>query len=41
MTKEGMGPVMRGVTPYFYIFAAFLLLLLVFPQLATWLPSRM
>ena len=41
MTQEGMGPVMRGVTPYFYIFATFLLLLLAFPQLATWLPSQM
>lgn len=41
MTKEGMGPVLRGVTPYFYIFGIFLLLLLIFPQLATWLPSQM
>ena len=41
LTQEGMGPVMRGVTPYCYIFAAFLLLLLAFPQLATWLPSQM
>jgi TRAP-type C4-dicarboxylate transport system permease large subunit len=41
MTKEGAEPVLKGVTPYFYIFAIFLLLLLVFPELATWLPTKM
>jgi TRAP-type C4-dicarboxylate transport system permease large subunit len=41
MTKEGMGPVLKGITPYFQIFAVFLILLLVFPELATRLPSRM
>ena len=30
-----------GVVPYFYIFGIFLLLLLIFPQLATWLPANM
>ena len=39
--KEGAGPVLRGVTPYFYIFAIFLLMLLIWPQMATWLPSQM
>ena len=39
--QGGIGPVMRGVIPYFYIFGIFLLLLLVFPQLATWLPAKM
>ena len=41
MMKEGAGPVLKGVTPYFYIFAIFLLLLLIFPELATWLPTKM
>ena len=41
MMKEGAGPVLNGVTPYFYVFAIFLLLLLIFPELATWLPTKM
>jgi len=41
MMKEGAGPVLKGVTPYFYVFAIFLLLLLIFPELATWLPTKM
>jgi TRAP-type C4-dicarboxylate transport system permease large subunit len=39
--QGGIGPVIRGVVPYFYIFGIFLLLLLIFPQLATWLPAKM
>lgn len=39
--KEGAGPVLKGVTPYFYIFGLFLLLMLLWPQLATWLPAQM
>ena len=41
IAKAGIGPVIRGVVPYFYIFGIFLLLLLIFPQLATWLPANM
>ena len=41
IAKAGIGPVIRGVIPYFYIFGIFLLLLLIFPQLATWLPANM
>jgi len=41
IAKAGIGPVIRGVVPYFYIFGIFLLLLLIFPQLATWLPAKM
>lgn len=39
--KEGAGPVLKGVIPYFYIFGLFLLLMLLWPQMATWLPSQM
>jgi len=39
--KEGAAPVLKGVIPYFYIFAIFLLLMLFWPQMATWLPSKM
>lgn len=39
--KEGAGPVLKGVMPYFYIFGLFLLLMLLWPQMATWLPSQM
>jgi tripartite ATP-independent transporter DctM subunit len=39
--KEGAGPVLKGVIPYFYIFALFLMLMLFLPQMATWLPSKM
>lgn len=39
--KEGAGPVLKGVVPYFYIFGIFLILMLLFPQMATWLPSQM
>jgi tripartite ATP-independent transporter DctM subunit len=41
MTKEGIGVVIKGVIPYFYIFGIFLLMLLLWPQMATWLPSHM
>jgi C4-dicarboxylate transporter DctM subunit len=41
IAKVGIGPVIRGVVPYFYIFGIFLLMLLLFPQMATWLPSQM
>jgi tripartite ATP-independent transporter DctM subunit len=39
--NEGHGAVLKGVTPYFYIFALFLMLMLMWPQLATWLPAQM
>jgi TRAP-type C4-dicarboxylate transport system permease large subunit len=41
MTKEGIGPVVRGVSPYFYIFGIFLLMLLIWPEMPTWLPKHM
>lgn len=41
IAKVGIGPVIRGVVPYFFIMALFLLLLTLFPQMALWLPGRM
>ena len=41
IAKVGIGPVIKGVVPYFYIFAVFLAMLLIWPGMATWLPSKM
>lgn len=41
MSKAGIATVIRGVTPYFAIIGLFLLLLVLFPGMATWLPSTM
>jgi TRAP-type C4-dicarboxylate transport system permease large subunit len=41
IAKVGIGPVIKGVIPYFYIFGIFLAMLLLWPQMATWLPSQM
>lgn len=41
IAKAGIGVVIRGVAPYFVIIGIFLLLLTVFPSIATWLPSTM
>ena len=41
IAKAGIGAVIRGVLPYFVLFAILLALLMIFPQMATWLPSQM
>jgi tripartite ATP-independent transporter DctM subunit len=41
IAKVGIGPVIRGVVPYFYLIGFFLFLLWAFPGMATWLPSMM
>jgi tripartite ATP-independent transporter DctM subunit len=41
IARVGIGPVIKGVIPYFYIFGIFLAMLLLWPQMATWLPSHM
>lgn len=41
IARRGLGEVIRGTAPYILIFALFLGILTVFPDLATWLPSRM
>jgi TRAP-type C4-dicarboxylate transport system permease large subunit len=41
IARVGIGPVIKGVLPYFYIFGIFLLMLLLWPQMATWLPAHM
>jgi tripartite ATP-independent transporter DctM subunit len=41
IAKVGIGPVIRGVVPYFYLIGFFLALLCLFPQMATWLPSHL
>lgn len=41
IARVGIGPVIKGVVPYFYIFGIFLLMLLLWPEMATWLPSHM
>jgi tripartite ATP-independent transporter DctM subunit len=41
IARAGIGPVIKGIVPYFYIFALFLAMLLVWPEMATWLPSHM
>lgn len=41
IARVGIGPVIKGVVPYFYIFGVFLLMLLFWPQMATWLPAHM
>ena len=41
IARVGIGPVIRGAIPYFYIFGIFLAMLLLWPQMATWLPSHM
>lgn len=39
--KEGSDKVMKGIIPYFFIFAIFLGMLIVWPEMATWLPANM
>jgi C4-dicarboxylate transporter DctM subunit len=39
ISKAGIGTVIRGVAPYFVIIALFLVLITIFPSIATWLPS--
>ena len=39
--KGGIGEVIRGALPYVAIMMAFTLLLMVFPAIVTWLPSKM
>ncbi|MBI3708934.1 MAG: TRAP transporter large permease, partial [Proteobacteria bacterium] len=41
ISGRGIGEVVRGVVPYYGIIFLFLLILVVFPTLATWLPSRL
>jgi len=39
--EVSIGEVAKGSVPYFFILGVTLILILVFPQLATWLPARM
>lgn len=41
ISKAGIATVIRGVAPYFVIIILFLVLLTIFPDIATWLPSMM
>jgi len=41
ISKAGIATVIRGVAPYFVIIILFLVLLTIFPDIATWLPSTM
>ena len=41
IAKAGIGSVIRGVIPYFYLIALLLFLLWAFPGMATWLPSHL
>jgi TRAP-type mannitol/chloroaromatic compound transport system permease large subunit len=36
-----METIFRGIIPFFFIFLIFLLLLIIFPNMALWLPSMM
>jgi tripartite ATP-independent transporter DctM subunit len=36
-----MGTIFRGILPFFFIFALFLFLLIMFPNMALWLPGMM
>jgi tripartite ATP-independent transporter DctM subunit len=40
MARTGLGPVVRGVIPYYFIIAAFMVLLTVFPGIALWFAGR-
>lgn len=41
ISGRGIGEVVRGVLPYHVIIFLFVLIVIAFPQLATWLPSRL
>jgi C4-dicarboxylate transporter, DctM subunit len=41
ISGRGIGEVVRGVAPYYGIIFLFVVILIVFPTLATWLPSHM
>lgn len=41
VTKQPLDRVFKGVMPYFFVFAVFLIILNLVPSLATWLPSHM
>jgi C4-dicarboxylate transporter DctM subunit len=41
VSKWPMGVIIRGVVPYWILIFMFLGLLVVFPEIVTWLPSRL
>ncbi|MEX2414540.1 MAG: TRAP transporter large permease subunit [Paenibacillaceae bacterium] len=41
ISKEKLGEVVKGVTPFIALFVLVLVLVIVFPQLSLWLPERM
>ena len=41
IAKRGLLEVIRGTVPYYFLMVLFLVILAIFPELATWLPAQM